>query len=356
MECFSRAQILPEEEVRRVTNSFMAQFLTAKYTEIPSVAISSGIDSTVGLVGSHISVFKKLFSNLPDEGIFMNQDCMRTYNLKPSLDDSKPITWGSHFPSIGAMVKYNNLDKVVGDTMCFLSDELNIPEKDIRLIVQSTDSDLLSICQKVTTNIEIDTKPNSYYRHTIGMDGILGRNFNVAIKNPATTEYSDVGNVIILETEDGSNKIGVEVALGVTTILKQIKNLPHILDNYPIEASSNVNNEVSLRKLEDAIISSVALMKEGLRPLGTRQNDKMLKKYLKSLLYHSINLDLGIEEIEEIIKNYITRQYLEYKNLNNLHELISSILAMYRKTILDKQNYQKDFSKEDRLILELLNN
>ena len=167
MESFSRAQILPEEEVRRVTNSFMAQFLTAKYTEIPSVAISSGIDSTVGLVGSHISVFKKLFSNLPDEGIFMNQDCMRTYNLKASLDDPKPITWGSHFPSIGAMVRYSNLDKVVGDTMFFLSDELNIPEKDIRLIVKSTDSDLLSICQKVTTNIEIDTKPNSYYRNCL---------------------------------------------------------------------------------------------------------------------------------------------------------------------------------------------
>ncbi|MDQ1344248.1 MAG: hypothetical protein QG650_968 [Patescibacteria group bacterium] len=89
----------------------------------------------------------------------------------------------------------------------------------------SSDKDLMgSLVEYVSATgrnfpIEYDSKPREYYQHKIGLEGIVGRNFNIALRNAATGAFNDVGNVIAIESD--SRSYGTEIALGATVILQQ---------------------------------------------------------------------------------------------------------------------------------------
>lgn len=338
-----------------VIQAFRAHFSKAQYKEIKPVKISSGIDPTVRFIGSHISVFKPYFleKKLPEDGIFMQQDCIRTHNTKKSIDDTNLIKWGSHFPSIGAMVKYDQLEKIVADSLIFLSNSLSIPTNEIKLLISSQDKDLLeasqAVCEKEIT-LEIDTKPLAYYRHKLGIEGVRGRNFNLAIKNQSTGLYSDVGNIIVIENEE--EKLGVELALGVTTILKELKNLDHIMDSYPFSSKKQESiDEVASRKLEDSIVVATTLFREGLRPFGSGNRNRILKTYLKSMLYQKLVLGLNRQQLQDKMQDFETKYFEDKDNQNMVSNLITEYLTAYANEI----KYKKHLSKDDLLILNLIN-
>ena len=58
----------------------------------------------------------------------------------------------------------------------------------------------------------------------------MGRNFNYAIKKGDI--LYDIGNLIIIENKEG--KLGVELALGTSTILKSFFSLSHVNSVNPV--------------------------------------------------------------------------------------------------------------------------
>jgi hypothetical protein len=156
--------------------------------------------------------------------------------------------------------------------------------------INSNDADLMAAIEGPLpkSSIHSDDKDSIYYRHKYGLEGIWGRNFNFGIKNPTTDEFDDIGNVIIIESKDGP--LGVELALGDTTIMRQMYGLAHIQDIYGIELTLERPNDALRRKTEDAMITCLALFREGLRPGTLNTQARILRSYVKALsLYRQLS-------------------------------------------------------------------
>src|SRR3989338_10446863 len=230
---YDKEKFLPEtakDRVESLVADFKDYYSLLGYKEEPPVQISSGVDPTVRFIGSHVSVFKPYLNknNVPTPGIFMRQNCLRTRNVNKLLDDDYFPNWGSYFPSIGAITPPERLDEACDETFNFFEKRLAISPENLLIRISSADTDLIDVCKRRyrERNLEIDSRKPEYYRHNIGIEGVRGRNFNIALRNTNAEGFADIGNIILLE--DAQKQLGVEIALGSTTILKQLYGLDHV--------------------------------------------------------------------------------------------------------------------------------
>lgn len=338
------------EYVESVKDDFKNFYTSLGYSEQQPALISSGIDPTVRFIGSHISVLKPYIveQTIPTPGYFINQDCVRTQNVNNLFNDDVASRWGSSFASLGAISPEVRLNEVCHEAFRFLEDTQGIKKEDIRIRVSSQDQDLMSACTDHFSpdNIEVDTQQPPYYRHKIGVDGVWGRNFNIALRNASGEGFSDVGNIILIENAE--KKLGVEVALGASTILKQVYNLEHVNDCYPVTGLPNMDPKVS-RKLEDAIIVSTILEREGLEPSSTGNRERILRTYVRSLSYFRSRANITLEELSKVIYDFETRQFKDSET--NVSEKIVGYVRRYEEELLAGSPK----TPEDKIIKEALN-
>ncbi|NJL96279.1 hypothetical protein HC864_00395 [Candidatus Gracilibacteria bacterium] len=329
-------------EIEKKIENIREFFTSKNYQEIPEVPITSNIDPTVRFIGSHISVFKPYLANqiIPNSGIFMKQECIRTHNVKNIMDTKNTINWGSTFPSIGALVAYNKLDQILHDGIDLLKTVFDVSLNQIYLNISDKDIDLAaaikSNSQLISKNILFNTKADNYYRHAIGMDGMIGRNFNFAVENHGLIE--DVGNLIVIE-DSQIGPFAVELAIGITTILKQKYNLPHILDLEQVDSKRVEGKESSLRRFEDGLTTSNRLILEGLRPFGDNNQSRILKKYIKSVIYHSLNLGYVDSDIQNYIRN------INNKKVQKNNELLYEFIIFSSRKFLKEKLIPKKIKK-----------
>jgi hypothetical protein len=299
-----------KEIVTEFCGKFQSHYANNGYLTKEAVPVSSKVDPSVRLIGSHISVFKpELISRtVPKQGEFIVQDCIRTKNLRGLFDDTYVPGWGSSFTSLGALVPENGLDKATEDQVRFFTETLGISIENIRMRVSSEDTDLLESCQRhlPEKTLEVDTKDPNYYRHVIGIDGVRGRNYNMALRNPNGEGFSDVGNIILLEDNEGA--LGVETAIGSSVVLKQLLNLNHVNDCYPITGLEDVDPQFK-RKIEDSLIVCTTLSREGLRPRGSDNRERIMRSYMRALLYYSARTGIGLDDLKSISSTYEQTQF-----------------------------------------------
>lgn len=294
------------EDMKRLGNAFSTLFMAEDYVKLAPVQISSGIDPTTYFIGSHISVFKSrlMSGSIPSPGYLLVQDCIRTQNLELYFSGDKDFNWASFFTSLGLLTPPNRLDKVSLDVAKFLLD-LGLDKNDIRIRVSSSDVDLMQVSKRTEIRREVDIMPQTYYRHKFGLDNILGRNFNIALRKRETAAFADVGNIIVIERD--RIPIAIELALGTSTILKQAYGFDHIMDCFNIEGLEKV--KISMRrKMEDAILVAVTLYREGLRPRSKGRN-RILGQYLKSISYFRKESELKMESLHRTIRNFETSDF-----------------------------------------------
>jgi len=352
---YDKEKFSPEtakDHVESLVTDFKDYYSLLGYKEEPPVQISSGVDPTVRFIGSHISVFKPYLgeNNVPTPGIFMRQNCLRTRNADKLLDDDYFPSWGSYFPSIGAITPPERLDEACDETFNFFEKRLAISPENLLIRISSADTDLIDACKKRygESNLEIDSRKPEYYRHNIGMEGVRGRNFNIALRNPKAEGFADIGNIIILE--DAQKQLGVEIALGSTTILKQLYGLDHVQDCTPV-IGLNVENETIRRKFEDAIITSAVLCREGLRPFGQNNRNRILKQYVRSLSYFRAKSSTNIETLSQIVANFEKREFPE--SADQTAVIIIEFVQAFENELLTKKNLTDD-DKKIKESLELL--
>lgn len=335
------------EKVTSLSIGFKNHYSSLKYIEEPSVKICSGIDPTVRFVGSHISVLKPYLSTetIPEKGIFIVQNCLRTRNVDKLLDDNFSPNWGSYFSSLGALTRPEKLDETCNHVFDFFEKKLNIPTKDILVRVSSSDADLLNVCKnRKGLQLEIDSKKPEYYKHKIGMDSVSGRNFNIALKDKNGQNFSDVGNIILLET--AKKQLAVETALGSSTILKQLLGLSHVQDCTPV-GGLDIENEAIKRKFEDAIITSTVLFSEGLRPFGQHNRNRILRQYIRSMSYFRGKAQMSTDVLSKLILDF------EKKELN-MTESVANTIVEFIKSFENELLAKTDLSEEDVRIKEVL--
>jgi hypothetical protein len=330
-------------------DSYREHMTKAGYTEHDSVPVTSGVDPTVRFVGSHISVLKPylLEGRVPHNGYSMTQKCIRSRNTRTLLDDDADPKYGSFFTSLGGIAPTGSLNKVCEDVVALI-DDLGIDASDIRAHVSSEDQDLVRVCQATFSpgNILYDTQPATYYQHRFGVEGMSGRNFNVALPSPITHEYEDVGNIIVIESDGGG--LGVEIALGDTTVLKQLCGLDHILDAYDIALPQDQLSPVLIRKMKDAIMTSVVLLQEGLRPDASSNQSRILRSYCKALAYYRHRSGLGLNELGHVVSSTEAAHFPPASG-DTTQETLAFIEAYDAQLAAGKVN-----SKEDEQILHNL--
>ena len=216
---YDKEKFSPEtakDHVELLVADFKGYYSLLGYKEEPPVQISSGVDPTVRFIGSHVSVFKPYLgeNNVPTPGIFMRQNCLRTRNADKLLDDDYFPNWGSYFPSIGAITPPERLDEACDETFNFFDKRLAISPENLLIRISSADTDLIDACKQHygENNLEIDSRKPEYYRHNIGMEGVRGRNFNIALRNPNAEGFADIGNIILLEDAQKQLRINREKA------------------------------------------------------------------------------------------------------------------------------------------------
>lgn len=283
---------LPECE--RVTGQFTEHYQDLGFQRHHPVDVTSGIDPSVRLIGAPISVLKPYLgqSHLLENGIYLVQNCVRTHNLKTLFELGEPQEYGSFFTGLGALATTDQVELLFQETSKLLSNRLGIEHDEAFISVRSDDKDILSAAEN---NGLYDVKPDvmdpAYYRHEYGMDGVFGRNTSYWVKNRQSGEYEDIGNIIAIEGQEKS--LGAEFAFGDTTLVKQLAGLSHVTDAYDLRlVDSDTPHNLRIR-FEDSVITSMALLAEGLRP-GTQNNQaRILRTYIKgvSLFRRLTNVD-----------------------------------------------------------------
>lgn len=172
-----------------------------------------------------------------------------------------------------------------------------------------------------------------------------GRNFNLALRGAESETFNDIGNVII--HEGNGQKICAEVGLGVSVILQQLHGLDHVQDCTPIIGLKFENKAIE-RKLEDAIITSTVLYKEGLRPFGQNGRNRNLRKYVKSLSYFRGKLGMNIDQLASLIKGF------EYREFSDSHHDVYSIIIEFVRVFENELSKKKKLTDSDKKIREAL--
>lgn len=316
-----------KEKLTLIQNEYTTFLREKGYNENKPVKITSGVDKSVVLVGSTISVLKpKLLNNsIHKSGEFLFQRAIRTQPLKV-MTVNQTSEWSSYFDATGLLVPQNLGEKLVYDVLFFLINKLNLSKDDIMIRINCNDTDLMGIVKNVSDmcNVEMNTREEKYYKHRYGLDeyGIYGRNFNIALKDKKACEYKDIGNIIIIENQN--KKFGIECAIGLNALLMRMEGL-----KTSIEASS-ISDIVKLKsppqhKFADCLSVVSHLAYENVEGLKKRNPIYLYRKYLKYLEYWSEELNLKREDVIAMIKNYLKMEYNNYDEVvieNNLKKLL----------------------------------
>ncbi len=303
-------------------NTFSEVFKSNGYIEHePHKSLVSDVDHSVRFIGSTTNVFKKYLKEsedkLPENGYFLVQKCLRTRNTNTLFDDNVIPEWSSYFTAMGAMAPADNLAKLSEATMKFLS-ELKIESNRIKINVSSKDADLVECLRKLKEKFEftiaIDGVENQeYYRHKYGEENIIGRNFNISIKNQKTHQYNDIGNIIIIEKENVPT--AVEMGIGVGTLISKKFNLGTSIEASPISKIIRYKPDLTA-KFSDALSTSVVMLREKITP-GSRDKARLLRTNLLALTYFKHKLEIEFEQIKKYIDDYEKDEFGEVTNISD---------------------------------------
>lgn len=318
----------------QLISGYVNHFKSFGFKEESPLPITSNQDESVIFIGAAICGLKKDYihpRSIPSKGIVIAQNCVRTRNIKRMLDPEFQPNWGSYFTNIDTISPYEKKEEVLKRTLDFFYEVAGIPKENLILRVNSQDRELYSLAssQVQEKQLETDQHPEIYYRHKIGIDEIKGKNFNFAIRHAQSGQYADVGNFIIFE--DSSGKKFLEVGFGDTTILQLKYGLNHIMECYPFPKNRALNDD---NKFKDCIITSLALMREGLEPSSKNEQSKILYKYLRALHHFMDKKEMRIEDISQVIYNSEKRIFGDI----NAHPKLLNIFKEKGKRIRELNN------------------
>jgi hypothetical protein len=316
----------------RVPAGFASLFSSRGFRNHPMDGLIPSTDKSVRFTGSTISTLKPylLNRNIPDEGIFIVQRCLRTQNASTLEADSVKPVWASYFLGMGVLARYSRLDELADLAWVLFTRYLDVSPDRVRIRISSKDDDLNRYWSNkgLERHLEYNTKDPVYYTHKFGIDHITGRNCNVAIVDPDGRQVRDVGNIIVIE--DSGTPVGVELAFGVETIVSRLLGLSSPIEAGLIADIVSIRNEYSL-KLADAISACIAILDAGERPIATTNRGRILRTYLQALSYLRVRANVSIEEMARYAAEFEEQQFGKKSSL-------AQNVAAYLKSYEDLKN------------------
>lgn len=317
MEIFFEPKKISEYH-QEVMDVFKKQFLRLGYIEEPSIPIISQDDHSVRFTGSTSNTFKPYLEYkkmVPGKGIFLIQKSLRTQNARIFLNDKVFPEWSSYFTEIGALTRPENLKNLFEASICYLL-KLGVEKERINIKINSKDIDLIECVKNSGLNVETDRCDINYYRHEYGLLDVLGRNFNLAIRNNKG-EFKDMGCIVIIEKN--GKKIAAEMGFGVSTLISRIYSLTNSIE------SSTISKVIPFKggftsKLEDALSAAIVIIKSGVKP-ASRDKGRILKEYLSAIDYLRRRCGYSIDDIMEFTNKYEEEEFGTISDIADIVQL-----------------------------------
>jgi hypothetical protein len=273
-----------------LSSAFLEFFEGEGLRSVEPVGVTSGIDPSVRFVGSTISVLKPHLTSPPAPGLCLAQPALRTQNLGRLLADPAPLLWSSVFQALGTLAPHHLLEWTLDRALTWLSGHVGAPLDRLVLRADSSDRDLLAaVRQAGWSEIELDGYEPFRYRHVYGVDGVTGRNVNMALRH-SDGRLRDFANVIVVAADDVP--VAVEFAIGTSAFLANREGLDHPLQASPVADVLPTSTDPE-RRLADAVSAAALLLAEGLRPVS-RGRSGILRRYLlavAALLPNGMSVD-----------------------------------------------------------------
>lgn len=251
---------LAADRAGELIDGFRYHFRSRGHRERGRKPLVSRHDSSIRFTNSTISVFKPdLADDGPSEDLLLIQPALRLRNLLHWQRHGTVSGFGCYFIALGTLSPAGSAPRILSSVADWLREGAGVSPDRVVVRVSSGDHDLHTAAVSTGLEIELDGQPHQRYRHGFGLDGVRGRNVNLAVRTRAGLE--DVCNVITIEREDGV-QLAVESAFGVNTVLARVHDLPHVL----VASAAAVPGAPDDLMAIDAAGSAIALLSEGLRP------------------------------------------------------------------------------------------
>lgn len=296
---------------KKIKDDFQKFYKEDNYSIIDPVAVNSKIDPSVFLVGSCTNVFKHKFLN--------NSNGNRYVLVQPSLN-SKYLTnlytdnierYGSFYVTLGVLDDYSNLDKMIEKAYLYLTDVLGFSKNDIKLIVNSSDEDILNVSLKIkgltSEIIEKDISRNHFGEHKGCV--ISGRTMRFNYNNRFSDSDKCIANISIYEYQD--QILGIEMSSTVDVLHLEKANATNTNET-SVLMDLKPTGKTSELKLYECISAIGTLLKDGVYPNSSKMTGRILKKYNQALkiLLEKSNVDYA--NAVEYIKYFVANEYEEY--------------------------------------------
>lgn len=230
------------------------------YEEVRRTTVVSRHDPSIRFTNSTISVFKDRIEPGVRRREFLVQPALRLRNLSHVVRTGTMSPFGCYFMAFGAIAPPSAGEELAAMALTMLG-EIGVEPDRVRLHAYEGDHDLLDLAERSGATVVPYEEP-APFRHRFGLDAVVGRNVNVAVRND--DGWADVGNIITLE-RDG-RLLGWELAVGTNMVVRQAFGSPH-----PALCGPGVRAaDVGVLDLigVDALHSALVLAIEGLRPVA----------------------------------------------------------------------------------------
>ncbi|KKQ41271.1 MAG: hypothetical protein US60_C0044G0011 [Microgenomates group bacterium GW2011_GWC1_37_8] len=315
---------------RMLQVNFCSHFLSQRYIQEPNKSIISP-DNDPFFVVDTMTFHKELIANnaLSFPGIFGGQDCLRTQNYsnyRRFINSTEVILqYMSHFRMLG--VTAHPESNIFQEGWNFLTNRLGLETDDVVIKLSDQDTDLIKgffdagIPQE---NLIIEDENNrpEYYRWNYGektaMRNLTGKGATFAIRGKSKS-YKDVGNLIAIKDIRGST-LAYDYGFGVETLSSAIFGFENpfrasiigaITDNFRRDIRSSRSTHWDV--LSDAVASSVAMIKAGIKPKSRGAANKICAQTINAAIEISLNdipgISLGPGAFNEIADAYVSEYY-----------------------------------------------
>jgi hypothetical protein len=273
-------------------------YQNAGYTFHESAPLISEEDNSVLFTGAFISAVKDILlsGNYGDEssGIYMRQECLRTQDFKHAFENGFIPLGQTYFNMIGILSKPGRFNAVCAEAIDFTVNKLGIEAYRVKIKSTKLYDELDDIRVDSTITVEYDTEPESYYWWNYGIDGVHGEGITLCVLNPATNEWWDVGNIVKIVNNVGSELgtefgYGNEFLLSATIGVAEPLRLSQVFEIFEYESG--------LSQKYFAYLEAMVRMKNAGVMVGDHKTNHIYKQYLKSIQYIGSCIGKSIEEI-----------------------------------------------------------
>lgn len=284
---------------------FQEFFEDQGYMKVSPLPLISNKDSSVLFTGSSISAVKDTLNSgdfPPDkEGVFLAQECIRTKAFHHAFENEW-IPYGQiYFEMLSVLSRPGRFKEVFLESMNFFQEKFNIGLERLKIRTTSKYQQINNLSDLTQAEIEIDTKPEKYYKWEYGIPDVHGEGLTFSIYNPARKTFLDVGNLIIIYDASGK-ELGIEAGFGVEYFLTAAMGIDEALKLskvYEIFAF-----EYGLSQKYYSTLEAVSMMHLSGADIGRKKTEHVYKQYLKSLSFIGQSLGKSSEEIIEEMKKF----------------------------------------------------